>query len=203
MVLGAPCSSFSRGISIIINRCVCVCVRDGQIECISSHDNNVKGHQGWNKWRLMVRQPADMVLLGGLPEHDTDKTDLQIVPSRRQCNLTWCAVFVSSPSGLPLRFHNGGKMGDILKFGTKRSSWQNVICKFSVMEISFKIGLLNRTVTRLVRVSQHRHKYCFSYGTKYDKNLIKTWEISILAHIHFIRKMDDASPLPPTVQKWS
>lgn len=36
----------------------------------------------------MARQTADIVLLGVLRERDADKTDLQIVPSMRQCNLT-------------------------------------------------------------------------------------------------------------------
>lgn len=52
----------------------------------------------------MVRRAADIVLLGAVRERVADKTDLQIVPSARQCNLTWCDVFLFlffPPSGLP------------------------------------------------------------------------------------------------------
>lgn len=42
----------------------------------------------------MVRRAADIVLLGAVRERVADKTDLQIVPSARQCNLTWCDVFL-------------------------------------------------------------------------------------------------------------
>lgn len=55
----------------------------------------------------MVRRAADIVLLGAVRERVADKTDLQIVPSARQCNLTWCDVFLFlffPPSGLPPLF---------------------------------------------------------------------------------------------------
>lgn len=77
-----------------------MCVR------VSSHDDEVKGQLGWNKWRPMVQRPSCTALLGVLQKRDADKTDLQIVQSTRQCDLTWWDPFSPSIS-LPRSLSRG------------------------------------------------------------------------------------------------
>lgn len=77
----------------------------------------------------MVRRPAHIALLGVLWKRDADKTDLQIVPSARQCNLTWSDV----GGVLPYWVHNvedwaEKRQEQFVKClcAMKSSSWQNV-----------------------------------------------------------------------------
>lgn len=144
MALHASHSSFSREISIIINWCVCERQIDTKKACVYvSAVMMIKLKGIWGKIN-------DARWFGGLKtlrsreflrKRDADKTDLQIVPSTRQCNLTWCDVcfFVFFPllSGVPPRVCNvedrmEKRQEQFAKClcCTKSSSWQNVHLHF-------------------------------------------------------------------------
>lgn len=144
----------------------------------------------------MVRQPADIVLLGVLRERDADKTDLQIVPSTRQCNLTWCEVFspplsVGPPSA---GRHNGEKTGTILNvcFARKRSSRQNVHLYFCSSRNCLRCG--NNLKMSLQNIQR--------YSDGLTDHLITRLMLYCAHNIDKI-KMAAVSTLPHAVQKWS
>lgn len=74
----------------------------------------------------MVRRAADIVLLGAVRERVADKTDLQIVPSARQCNLTWCVSFFILSS---IRPPSSGFFFFLCKCGRHNEEASGTICK--------------------------------------------------------------------------
>lgn len=77
--------------------------------------------------------------LGRFCQSDADKTDLQIVPSARQCNLTWCG------RGFFLQDDNVGETMEGRKdlkchFGKKNTSWNTDRLHFSCAGNWFQCG---------------------------------------------------------------
>lgn len=116
-------------------------------------DDEVKGHLGWDKWRLMVRRPAHIALRGVLQKHDADKPDLQIVPSARQCWLDGMSFHSLSGGSLCAFFFvisNGGNDRNNLqnvRVARKENAYLNFCC-LEMYALSLRIRTSKRNQKR-------------------------------------------------------
>lgn len=152
---------------------------------MSSQEDKVKGHLGWNKRCLMDPRPADVVLMGVFCESVLLTTDLQIVPSARQCNLTWCDVFYFFSFYLFIFSHSSSSALDFCEAGRTTEA----ICTMFMWHKKLILAKCPFTF-------QLREGNCLGGGenSRSDGFLITlmAWIISVLT-VSFVLRTDDCN----------